>query len=414
MLDFIKPAPCDNLVSFLQKVWPAYAWARFGDLHLDVCDDVYQTFAKIKNESAIVCGNHSAHEDSEVMFGLSALLGERFEFLTARELFASKNTITAKWLQKIGCYSIERGLPDLHAFRATRDLLVKGNNKIVIFPEGEISHQNEFLSDFENGSELIALSALEELKRLKLSRSIFIVPLALQYKYAHDISPDLEAALEQVEIAQGKQLQARAAIAFKQRIMNAFDYMLQILEAAHNCQENNGSDFTKRIANLCEHVIEETQVFLQMDLPTSLSQLTRIHILKSAFIEKWLMSKEQNQSTDLPSELELVHFHRLKRMINLLAIGNHSFDHELTQEEAAEIVTVLQYEALGKISLARPKTVTIGCGELINVADYIAIYEKDKKKAVQLVKTELRNRLLERLLTLAKNQVKLVVSCRPN
>ena len=90
----------------------------------------------------------------------------------------------------------------------------KGNNKIVIFPEGEISHQNEFLSDFENGSELIALSALEELKRLKLSRSIFIVPLALQYKYAHDISPDLEAALEQVEIAQGKQLQARAAIAF--------------------------------------------------------------------------------------------------------------------------------------------------------------------------------------------------------
>ena len=197
--------------------------------------------------------------------------------------------------------------------------------------------------------------------------------------------------------------------------MNAFDYMLQItVEAAHNCQENNGSDFTKRIANLCEHVIEETQVFLQMDLPTSLSQLTRIHILKSAFIEKWLMSKEQNQSTDLPSELELVHFHRLKRMINLLAIGNHSFDHELTQEEAAEIVTVLQYEALGKISLARPKTVTIGCGELINVADYIAIYEKDKKKAVQLVKTELRNRLLERLLTLAKNQVKLVVSCRPN
>ena len=68
-------------------------------------------------------------------------------------------------------------MPDMRAFKATRHLLLSAPNKIVIFPEGEVSHQNDFLLEFENGPEHIGLSAMEEMKSMNANGSIYMLTL---------------------------------------------------------------------------------------------------------------------------------------------------------------------------------------------------------------------------------------------
>jgi 1-acyl-sn-glycerol-3-phosphate acyltransferase len=241
---------------------------------LRVCEEVLTTFRSLKNLPVLICPNHSAHEDPAVLFILSTLVSQQFRFLTARESFGARNTWYSKWLQKIGCYSVERGVADTHAFKATRNLLVQGPNKIVIFPEGEVTHQNNYLTEFENGPEHIGLSAMEDLKKNHSSARIFIVPLALKYKYLIDMRPSLAEAMITIETALGYKSNSDS---LKKRIETAFTEMLRILEAAHNCSGQTKKSFEERVCTLRERLIFESESFLHVELSDELPQMHKIH-----------------------------------------------------------------------------------------------------------------------------------------
>ena len=94
MLDFIEPKPSNLLISITQVIFPIYIKARYGQLDIKVAQDVMQAFQTLKGKSTIICPNHSAAKDSDVLFGISAIVGEQFRFLTAREIYWC-----AKWCQ---------------------------------------------------------------------------------------------------------------------------------------------------------------------------------------------------------------------------------------------------------------------------------------------------------------------------
>jgi len=413
MLDFVEPASSDVILKASQTLWPVYAKAIRRNLFLQVSEEVLSIFRALKDRPVLICPNHSAHEDPAVMFILSTMVNEQFRFLTARESFGSRNTWYSKWLQKIGCYSVERGVPDVHAFRATRDLLIQGPNKIVIFPEGEVTHQNNYLNEFENGTEHIGLSAVEELKREHRCSAIFIVPLALKYKYVIDVRQELAEAIGSIEAALGYEsalgYQKDSGQFLKERIRSAFFVMLAVLESAHNCSPPPEASFEERMTALRAHLICETECFLHVELPKDLPQLHKIHMLKNNFAQKsWCHEDKPKfvhfRCSHCPSDLERIYYRQLKRATNFLALGNHSFNHELTQEEAAELISILQQEILGKVSLKRPETIFIGAAPAIDLNDFSAFFEKDKKSSIQAVKLELAHRLNERLLTLEENE----------
>jgi 1-acyl-sn-glycerol-3-phosphate acyltransferase len=162
MLDFIKPAPSPIFILLAKIVCKKYIQMLYGHLDIFVSQRTHQIFDKLTNTGIIICPNHPALPDPEVMFAFSAFIKEHFYFLAARELFGKENSWQSKWFQKLGCYSVERGRLDISAFRATKRLLEQ-RQKVVIFPEGEISFQNDYLIPIENGPEHIALSILTEM-----------------------------------------------------------------------------------------------------------------------------------------------------------------------------------------------------------------------------------------------------------
>lgn len=397
MLDFIEPAQSEYMTGFAQVLWPLYAMSIKRKLILKISKRVKDIFRLMKDSPTLICPNHSAHEDPAVMFILSTIVLQKFRFLAARESFGAKGSLYAKWLQQIGCYSVERGAADAHAFKTTRTLLMSGPNKIVIFPEGEVTQQNNFLAEIETGPEHMALSAFADLRKHNREQDIFILPLALRYKFLNDVSAHLNRAASRIERALGCKKTSKT---LTEKIQFAFS---ALLEKSATAMHDEGACFEERLGAFRESLISEAQAYIKADLADTMTQVHKIHLLKNKFAEKnWCFEEKprfmHRHSKQCPTREERAVYDKLQRATNLLNVGDHSFNHELTQEELAELLTIMQFEVFGKVTLRRPEFVYIDAASPINVRDFADAYEEDKKSGIELLKKELAIRLSQSLL----------------
>lgn len=410
MLDFISPDYSPWLVSLIDAIWPAYMKIHYGGLSLEMADDVVPTFRSVQGAPAIICPNHSALEDPDILFGLARAVKQEFLFMTARELFGAKGSLRSLWYQKLGCFSVERARADVNAFKTARDLLTQGK-KVVIFPEGEISRSNDWLMDLENGPEHMALAAAEILsKQQRANKFVFIIPVALRYRYDGDVSGSLKQALGTIEekfgAANDNSIETVDDQSLMSRIRNAYTLMLNDLENGLGIKSSRDSKLSDRIFLLREHLILKCEAILDVTLPSILSQLSRIHILRGIINERRLKDKNTSLIAAPGEHTGRTMLRQCGRWImlttNLMAIGPRTFeDRSLSQERAAELIDVLEQSLFRKSFIPRPARVLVGTGSPIEVKGYLGSYERNHRQAILELKTELRIRLESRLQELA-------------
>jgi hypothetical protein len=260
-----------------------------------------------------------------------------------------------------------------------------------------VTQQNNYLIELETGPEHMGLSAISELKKHNKEQDMFILPLALKYRFSKDVSHQLNRAASEIERALACKKQSNN---LAERIRFAFARLLdKYVPSSAPCGLDN---FEERIDSFRQQLISDAQTFIEANIADSLSQVHKIHLLKNKFAEKsWCYEEKprfiHQHCGQCPSREERAVYAKLARATNLLAIGNHSFDHELTREEAAELLTILQFEIFGKVTLPRPETVYIDAADPINLRDYVNRYETDKKDGIESLKKELARRLGETL-----------------
>lgn len=144
----------------------------------------------------MVTPNHSFHYDSYALIEASHRVGRPFHFLSAWQVFAMSKWHEQLVLQWHGCFSINREGNDLTAFKTAVDILRENPHPLVIFPEGDIYHNNDRVTPFRDGAAAIAMSAAR-----KASRPIVAVPVALKCFYVADPTPELEQLMTRLEEA---------------------------------------------------------------------------------------------------------------------------------------------------------------------------------------------------------------------
>ena len=95
-------------------------------------------------------------------------------------------------MTRLGVYSVVRGAVDRDSFRMTRETLAKGGRKLVIFGEGEISHQNETIMPFESGIVQFGLWALNDMEKAGDLKPLYLVPVGIKYIYRNDMWDQIE------------------------------------------------------------------------------------------------------------------------------------------------------------------------------------------------------------------------------
>jgi 1-acyl-sn-glycerol-3-phosphate acyltransferase len=199
----------------------------------------------------LIVPNHSFHYDSYVLIEASHRVGTPFHFLTAWQVFAMSKWHEQLMLQWHGCFSINREAADLAAFKTAVEILKSKPEPLVIFPEGDIYHNNDRVTPFRDGAAAIAMSAAK-----KAQRPIVCIPCALKCFYLDDPTPQLQELMTRLEEA--IHWRPRPDLPLADRIYRFAEGMLVLKEMEYLGQPQPGP-VKDRTQNLIEAVLSRLE-----------------------------------------------------------------------------------------------------------------------------------------------------------
>jgi 1-acyl-sn-glycerol-3-phosphate acyltransferase len=195
----------------------------------------------------LVTPNHSFHYDSYVLIEAAHRVGRPFHFLTAWQVFAMSRWHERQVLQWHGCFSINREAADLQAFKTAVEILRADPHPLVIFPEGDIYHNNDRVTPFRDGAAAIAMSAAK-----KAERPVVCIPAALKCFYLDDPTAELQRLMTRLE--ESLHWRPRPELALHERIYRFAEGLLALKEYEQLGQPQTGT-VPERTIRLAEAVV---------------------------------------------------------------------------------------------------------------------------------------------------------------
>ncbi|NIP98878.1 MAG: 1-acyl-sn-glycerol-3-phosphate acyltransferase, partial [Akkermansiaceae bacterium] len=332
----------------------------------------------------LIAPNHTDHADGLALYELANKLDTMFCYMATHQLF--EGTWGLRWFvfPRYGAFPIDREGAGLSALKAAKNVLLKLNHPLVVFPEGEIYHTNDRLTPLREGAAAMALTAQRALKN---EAPVYIVPVALKYRYL-----DPEEALGRLSEQLGRleerlTWRARPDQSLPRRIYRFASGLMSLKEVEFLGSAGSGT-VAGRVENLRDGLLERLEDRYLGRIGTS--QLPeRVSAVHRRLIE--LRNEE-----DLKEERRAAMQRDLDALFLVLQLFSYPADyiHECpTVERVAE--TLIKFEedlsdSDGYPEPAGKRRLTFRIGEPIDMRDYLA---KPSRGAVSKCTDELSRRL---------------------
>lgn len=369
---FYPPRLNPPLVSLLQTVAPALAQIAHR-LDLIVSSEPSVQLETLQEKPCLLLCNHPSFDDSIVLFLFSAYLREPFYYMTAYEQFLGWQG----WgLQQVGAYSMQRGLSDRNSVAQTLELLTQPDCKLVIFPEGGCSFQNDTVMPFRPGAVQIGLQALARCaKRGQPVPDLHVVPLSLKYRYTGRMTPVIEKTLASLEqaldiTANGDHYRRLRAVA--QQILSQFEreYQLVLPDTA---------DWNQRIAALKDKVLQQCEQELGLTAAAHEPNRERVYRIRHA------IDRQQNLALKTGAQSDWKSMSRaMIRVLNFDASYDGYVAEKPTPERFLDTLVRFEREVFG-IDQPRPKAhrqAFLRIGQPVNLKDQLEAYRHDRAATV--------------------------------
>lgn len=380
--DFYPPRLNPLLVTLAQRLAPLAAhWYYHFDLV--VSQEDLERLRSHLQQRMLLLPNHPTFDDPIVIFVLSARLGIPFYYLSARETLREKR---GAWLQRLGVYSIRRGMVDRASVAQTLELLTKPSGKLVIFAEGGCSFQNDTVMPFRVGAIQMAFQAMNKvLKQEKTLPDLYAVPIAIKYHYTGDMTGAIEQTLKQLEQA----LEVKPTGDLYQRLRTVAEQVLLKCEREYNLV-NEVTDWNQRVANLKAHVLQQCEQ--QLGLTSALGELDRERTYR---IQQAL---EEPIASDGIWKWEFIS-KAAWRVLNFDAIYDGYVAAKLTPERFLDTLIRLERDVFN-IDRPRPKghrQALLRVAEPLNLKDWFADYQQNRTIIVKTVTQKIHQQVQENL-----------------
>lgn len=372
---FYPPKRNSYLIWLAQKVMP---WIARLILQVDlvVPPESLAVLRKLKGKPYLIFCNHPTFHDPMVMFLLSARLGVSFCYLAAYEQFQDQ---VQRWFyQRLGAYSIRRGLADRPSIAYTVALMQEHDCRLVIFPEGGCSFQNDTIMPFRAGGVQMAFQAMtRQSKRGKKVQDFYVVPVSLKYRYTGDMTEAIAQALSQLEQAlnlpnQGDYYQRLRAIAAQ---------LLRRYEQEYGITPPPTANWNQRIAALKVQALQHCE--LRLGLTPTPNEPHRERVYRIRHI---LSSRINTLLPDGTDGWEVIRKASL-RMLNFDAIYDGYVAAHPTPERFLD--TLIRFEReMFDIDQPQPKghrQAILQVGEPVNLKDYFPAYVQERSATVDLL-----------------------------
>lgn len=299
-----------------------------------------------RGEGVLVTPNHAGHADCFLLFEALERLSVPPQVMTAWQVFELLPRLQRLVYQHHGCFSINREGNDLGAFRHSVRVLEKTSAPLVIFPEGEVYHLNDLVTDFRDGTLAIAMSAV----RLG-GRPVACFPCAMKYFYVGDPTAELEAVMGRLEArlgmpsGQGDTLAERlrrftaTAVAYRER------QYLGKEAAREDSAASDSAALVARLVTLRTAMVERLEGRLNVK-PQVKFLPERIKRIRQAIIERRGKAESDAERSrldaDLDADLELAFV-----AVQLYSYRPEYLDGEPSIERLAETIDKYEEDFLG-------------------------------------------------------------------
>lgn len=393
MLDFKPPKPNLSLIKVASTVMPLYNRLYLKGLTLEISVESIARLESTQGHSTLISPNHAASADPIVMFLLSKHISQPFYYMAARETYGKGvfRGVRGFLMQRLGVYSIVRGTVDRNAFRTTRQVLSEGRWPLVIFGEGEISHQNDTVMRFERGAIQLCFWAMDDMKKTELNKPLYVVPLGIKYRYTQDMWNDIDSALTNLERSILPS-DARAPVERYQRLRRIGIAILSTLADEYQYKVDPTASLNEHIQGLKEQILTHVEKIL--GIQSEIDVLSRVRVLKNIVDAEVYRDIDQMTAYERKiHEEQLQKFQQfypdLDRLINFIAITDGYVAEEPSAERYLEVIFRLEKEVFGKSNMRGPRVASIRAGEPINLLNYYDTYKARKKETVEEITTKL-------------------------
>jgi 1-acyl-sn-glycerol-3-phosphate acyltransferase len=340
----------------------------------------------LRGKRTVIVSNHGDMFDPEVVFTLSNRLGEDFHFIAARECFDWVHGAVGWFFQNLGCYSVARGEADVESFKMTREILVNGKRKLVMFPEGEVTRQPNVIP-LRKGATRLFFEGQEELNKQRPGEELFIQPLGIRWRYRDDVVPVLASCMTRIE----KKLRiVPPSRHLLDRVEFASMTMAHILEQEYNAPQRPELPFENRIVALREHVLRSMALALNVELNDEEEHLVwfrHLNIALNNFVNANMAERSDFQKRlhkELSEKVERMR-NDLIRMQHMIGITENPGFQRATPESLANRISKIEREVLGGTSYKGVRLAEIGVGDPIPLLDYLSDYERDRDATIDMM-----------------------------
>ncbi len=337
----------------------------------------------------ILIPNHADETDPRVCLELSRRTGKRFISMCNREAFDEIYGIAGWALQRLGHFSVERGAHDTHAKDFAIETVQKGEEVLVIFPEGEIFYLNEVVQAFHSGAVEICMQAIAEKKKSDPNFTAFLVPMAIKYHYTVPIENLILTRIEKMEARLSIKEYAPTLAGRLQRIQKT---LLEREQAAYRVQiETTGQK------DLYQEIVEtENAIISQVEAKHKEMPVSQPHLID----QSWQLSAELKEDlaaqTDIAVKKELERdIDALREVAQLSSWRPEYYGDDASLDRLAEALMKMERE-LYRIKRPVPLTtrdVYIKLAQPIDLSTVLPDYLQDARS----VRHELTNRLHEQI-----------------
>lgn len=345
-------------------------------LHLDPAD--LKTLQSIpKGCGLIIAVNHADEMDIRLCMELSRRSKRCFTYMVNSEAFEEGYGLAGWWLQRLGCFSVERGGKDQEAIRYAIEVVKEGRHALVIFPEGEIYYVNDLVQPFKTGAVHIGLQALLEARKRVADWEVYLLPLAIKYRYPETIASMLNKRIKRME----RHLQLRSHyLTFQERLI-AIMAKLSKQEPHFDAAQENREQQLKRLQDRLDEIRLEILSRIESHYGQA-SHRQRDRLVDRAYKIIFYLREKLKQKKIFDSETRKKlkeDLHEIKRVIQMKGWQPHYIELEPSGERLAETVMNLEREVFNK-KRPRPlgrRRVFMRMGTPLALGSYLSAYQKD-------------------------------------
>lgn len=397
---FRPPKTSSFLIRLAKLILPLILRLAPKVSEVEVQEEDLRRLKELKGLRVILTPSHSGGLEPFVVFHLSKLLGEEFNFLAAKETF-ERFSFAGSLIQRLGVYSIVQGVPDRSSFRTTQKLLVQGRRWLVIFPEGHTCWQNDVVMPFQQGVAQLGFWAYEELDKQGELPPLYYVPIAIKYLYLRDMRNEIESSLQLLE----SKLFAPSIpgdLNHYRRLRRLGEAILSANEKEFHVRPRKGADLNERVQYIKDLIVSRVSEALGVSSLPEQALPQRIRYLLNT-IEQIVYSEPG--SPDYPRHLLQKRRHELKvlyddlyQVLHFAALNEGYVRDMLTPERFLDVLSLFELEVFGRGRIWGPRKALVKLGEPLDLKKYYLQYRTDKQGALRDVTTYLESSV-ERLLT---------------